>query len=38
MVCAEDVKMFGESVHATKKDTENLLVASKEIDRSRSKS
>jgi len=34
IVYAEDVNMFGDSVHTTKKDTEILIVASKEIDRS----
>ena len=38
MVYAEDVNMFGESLHTTKKDTDILIVASKETDRSRSKS
>ena len=33
---AEDFNIFGESVHTTKNDIEILVVANKEIDRSRS--
>jgi hypothetical protein len=38
IVYAEDVNMFGESVRTKKKDTEILIVASKEINWSGSKS